>query len=99
MQVCGRDAALVSLWKVDDHSNADFMRSFYSQLRLTPNRSDALRNAQLAHRKVQSHPYFWAPFVLVGDPEPSSQKNPSARRTSMEEGWTDSTATLNAFST
>jgi CHAT domain-containing protein len=94
----GARSALVSLWKVDDHSTAEFMSLFYSQLRTTPNRAEALRNAQLLQRQVRSHPYFWAPFILVGDPEPSAQKALSARCNPMGDGWTHSIDASNVFS-
>ena len=34
-------------------------------------KAECLRQAQLGLRKnvAWSHPFFWAPFVLVGDPE------------------------------
>jgi len=61
----------VSLWSVADKSTADLMTAFYKRL-LTPgdtNSSSALRGAQLAmiSGKKYSAPFFWAPFVLVGD--------------------------------
>jgi CHAT domain-containing protein len=59
---------VVSLWNVDDESTASFMRLFYAQLRCNKDRANALRDAQLLHRVTHDHPFFWAPFVLVGDP-------------------------------
>ena len=61
----------VSLWSVADKSTADLMTDFYKRL-LTANdttSSSALRGAQLAmiSGKKYSAPFFWAPFVLVGD--------------------------------
>jgi len=62
----------VSLWSVADKSTADLMTDFYKRL-LTSSEgttsSSALRNAQLAmiSGKKYSAPFFWAPFVLVGD--------------------------------
>jgi len=64
----GARSALVSLWSVDDESTAAFMRHFYAQLLQTTNRAEALREAQALHRENYSHPFFWAPFVLVGAP-------------------------------
>ncbi len=64
----GARSAVVSLWNVDDESTASFMRLFYAQLRCKKDRANALRDAQLLHRKTHDHPFFWAPFVLVGDP-------------------------------
>src|SRR5215510_3646303 len=62
----------VSLWSVADKSTADLMTDFYRRL-FSANEgttsSSALRGAQLAmiSGKKYSAPFFWAPFVLVGD--------------------------------
>jgi len=61
----------VSLWSVADRSTAELMTDFYRRL-LAGNAgssSSALRGAQLAmiSGKKYSAPFYWAPFVLVGD--------------------------------
>jgi hypothetical protein len=75
----GARSALVSLWKVDDESTACFMRQFYSELHHLSDRAEALRRAQIVHRTMFRHPFFWAPFVLVGDPMPSSTRTTPPR--------------------
>ena len=62
----------VSLWSVADKSTADLMTDFYRRLLSTGENttsSSALRGAQLAmiSGKKYSAPFYWAPFVLVGD--------------------------------
>ena len=62
----------VSLWSVADKSTADLMTDFYKRLLTTGDAttsSGALRGAQLAmiSGKKYSAPFYWAPFVLVGD--------------------------------
>jgi CHAT domain-containing protein/tetratricopeptide (TPR) repeat protein len=61
----------VSLWSVADKSTADLMTDFYQRLLASsPNSpSVALRDAQLAmiNGKKYSAPFYWAPFVLVGE--------------------------------
>ena len=62
----------VSLWSVADKSTADLMTDFYQRLLNTSaatTTSGALRGAQLAmiSGKKYSAPFYWAPFVLVGD--------------------------------
>ncbi len=62
----------VSLWSVADKSTADLMTDFYRRLFSTSEgttSSSALRGAQLAMitGKKYSAPFYWAPFVLVGD--------------------------------
>ncbi len=61
----------VSLWSVSDRSTARLMGDFYKQLLSVPNTSPsvALRQAQTAMiaNPRYSAPFFWAPFVLVGE--------------------------------
>ncbi|HEY6803278.1 MAG TPA: CHAT domain-containing protein [Pyrinomonadaceae bacterium] len=61
----------VSLWSVADKSTADLMTDFYRRLLSAngPTSSSALRDAQLSMiaGKKYSAPFYWAPFVLVGD--------------------------------
>lgn len=73
----GTPSIVASLWKVSDDSTVELMRSFYRNLQGMP-KAEALRLAQLdimkgnpglkAQREsVWSHPFYWAPFILVGD--------------------------------
>lgn len=66
----GARSTLATLWTVSDESTAKFMEQFYKEL-FTPNitRAEAVRQAQLYLLKTpeSSHPYFWAPFILVGN--------------------------------
>jgi CHAT domain-containing protein/tetratricopeptide (TPR) repeat protein len=64
----GAQSVLVSLWDVHDRSTAQLMADFYERLRSTDNRAVALRGAMLAARDRDPHPYYWAPFVLIGAP-------------------------------
>ncbi|MDQ2856824.1 MAG: CHAT domain-containing tetratricopeptide repeat protein [Acidobacteriota bacterium] len=60
----------VTLWSVADKPTAALMTDFYQRL-LGPNPSPsaAMREAQLAmiSGKKYSAPFYWAPFVLVGE--------------------------------
>jgi CHAT domain-containing protein len=63
-------STIASLWSVDDKATEELMINFYQNL-ATKNLSkgESLRQAQqslLRNPKYQS-PYFWAPFVLVGN--------------------------------
>jgi len=62
----GAASVLVTLWDVNDASTADFMLRFYDHLRSSPDKAMALRAAMAEIRRIYSHPYYWAPFVLVG---------------------------------
>lgn len=66
----GTPSVLVSLWDVYDRSTADFMASFYKNMETkNMDKSAALREArlQMIASKKFSHPYYWAPFVLIGN--------------------------------
>jgi CHAT domain-containing protein/tetratricopeptide (TPR) repeat protein len=65
----GAPSVVASLWAVNDQSTAEFMRVMYSQLREGESKRVALRRAQLATKDVYGHPYYWAPFVLMGNPD------------------------------
>ena len=66
----GASSVVASLWKVSDEATVAMMRSFYRNLQTMP-KAEALQQAQLGLAKASamtsSHPYFWAPFILVGD--------------------------------
>ncbi|TAK27595.1 MAG: CHAT domain-containing protein [Chloroflexota bacterium] len=62
----GSPSIVVSLWAVNDSSTAELMQRFYAGLKEGLSRSAALRQAQLATKDEHRHPYYWAPFVLLG---------------------------------
>lgn len=62
----GARSLLLSLWDVDDRSTSEFMRLFYSHLVLSGRKAEAFREAVLALRDRYPHPYYWAPFRLLG---------------------------------
>jgi CHAT domain-containing protein len=68
----GASSVLVSLWAVDDESTGQLMTDFYHRLyddtgQKVKAEAIALREAMLELRKTKEHPYYWAPFILVGD--------------------------------
>jgi CHAT domain-containing protein/tetratricopeptide (TPR) repeat protein len=66
----GADSVIVSLWNVNDYGTADLMKGFYKNLAHGMTKDEALRKAKVAMLKGHGkwrHPYFWAPFVLIGD--------------------------------
>jgi CHAT domain-containing protein/Tfp pilus assembly protein PilF len=68
----GARSVLVSLWSVSDRSTAQLMTSFYGSLiGKGENTSRALSTAKETLRKNNNtaHPFYWAPFVLIGPPE------------------------------
>lgn len=62
----GARSLLLSLWDVHDQSTADLMQCFYRDLQLHGDKAAALRSAMLQVRERYPHPYYWAPFMLVG---------------------------------
>jgi CHAT domain-containing protein len=63
-------STIASLWSVDDSATQDLMVNFYQNLALKKlSKGESLRQAQqalLSNPKYHS-PYYWAPFVLVGN--------------------------------
>jgi CHAT domain len=62
----GTSTLVVSLWLVQDEATASLMEKYYERLRDGSGPAEALRAAQLAIKDEHPHPYYWAPFVLVG---------------------------------
>ena len=62
----GASSLVVSLWLVQDEATASLMEGYYERLCGGAGPAEALRGAQLAAKDEYWHPYYWAPFVLVG---------------------------------
>ncbi|BDA66004.1 hypothetical protein CAL7716_001700 [Calothrix sp. PCC 7716] len=68
----GARSTIGSLWSVDDNATSNLMIQFYQQLVNNQKpRGEALRLAQMSLLSAEDptfkHPYYWAPFVLVGN--------------------------------
>lgn len=75
------EAVLATLWDVNDASTSRLMSDFYARWNANPadGKAEALRQAQLAllngaaaggtqaASSHYSHPFYWAPFVLIGN--------------------------------
>jgi CHAT domain-containing protein len=74
----GAASLVLSLWAVEDRSTEMFMTEFYWRLHAGEAKGKALRHAQITFIREQGaaqdgayhHPYFWAPFFLVGNAGP-----------------------------
>ncbi|MDN3025894.1 CHAT domain-containing protein [Streptomyces sp. S.PB5] len=64
----GARTLVTSLWQMSDAETETLMTDFYRRVRAGEGRAAALRNAQLALKERQSHPYRWGAFVGQGDP-------------------------------
>lgn len=65
----GAPSVIVSLWSVYDPSTRELMVELYRQLKSGKDKATALQQAQIKimSKEEYSHPYYWAPFILVGD--------------------------------
>ncbi|MEM9217136.1 MAG: CHAT domain-containing protein [Cyanobacteria bacterium P01_F01_bin.150] len=65
----GARSTLATLWPVQDDSTAGLTTTFYQLLRKGAGRADALQQAQqqLLRSTDYQHPFYWAPYVLVGN--------------------------------
>lgn len=69
----GAQSTIATLWGANDEATAELMGYFYRNLAQNTeiSKAKALRQAQLdliqAENSAYSHPYYWAPFVLVGN--------------------------------
>ncbi|MFB2921013.1 CHAT domain-containing protein [Aerosakkonema funiforme] len=69
----GARSTLATLWQVNDASTTELMILFYQELKKPQlTKAEALRQAQLAILKNYpdtdyQKPYYWAPFIMVGN--------------------------------
>jgi CHAT domain-containing protein len=67
----GARSTIATLWAVKDEATALFMVEFYRILSSQPEitKAEALRQTQLTllQNRQYQHPFYWAPFVLVGN--------------------------------
>lgn len=66
----GCRTTVVSQWKAQSAATADLMVEFHRQLESGASKPEALHRAQLTLRKDKryAHPFYWAPFVVLGAP-------------------------------
>lgn len=62
----GAHSLLLTLWDVHDQSTADFMARFYRLCQDGLSKASALQGAMIELRERHPHPYYWAPFTLIG---------------------------------
>ena len=66
----GAKSTLATLWSVNDRATSDLMSDFYQELsaKHLP-KAEAVRQAQLKllHNRWYRHPFYWAPYVLLGN--------------------------------
>jgi CHAT domain-containing protein/Flp pilus assembly protein TadD len=64
----GAKSVLASLWSVYDESTGEFMQKFY-QKNQSLNKAQALQQVQkyFIEEGEYEHPFYWAPFILIGN--------------------------------
>jgi CHAT domain-containing protein len=69
--VAGCPTTVVSQWKVESASTAELMLAFHRNLQSGSSKSEGLRQAsmKLMADKKYNHPFYWAGFIVVGDPQ------------------------------
>jgi CHAT domain-containing protein/tetratricopeptide (TPR) repeat protein len=83
VQRTGAEAAIASLWYVNDESGQVLMTAFYAGLAAGLSEAEAMRQAQIAMitgdfsavgvnpivstTSSFNRPYYWAPFILIGN--------------------------------
>jgi tetratricopeptide (TPR) repeat protein len=69
-QYAGAKSVLMSLWSVSETSSVKLVESFFKHLKEGKNKLESLRLARKEIRDAgYDHPFFWAPFILVGEVE------------------------------
>jgi len=67
-QYAGAKSVLMSLWSVSEGSSVQLVESFFKRLKEGKGKLEALKLAKDEIRKAgYDHPFFWAPFILVGE--------------------------------
>jgi CHAT domain-containing protein/Tfp pilus assembly protein PilF len=69
LQYAGCRSVIASQWKVEDKSTARLMVALHKGLRTGLSKDEALRRAMqgVASESRTHHPYYWAPFFLMGE--------------------------------
>ena len=62
----GAHSLLLTLWDVNDRSTTEFMQLFYDHLAKVGDKTRSLQLAMQNLRERYPHPYYWAPFLLIG---------------------------------
>jgi len=70
--LAGARSLIMSLWRVPDFETQDLMVDFYRRVLAGTERSEALRQAQLAMKAKYPDPFYWGAFICEGEPGPLS---------------------------
>jgi CHAT domain-containing protein len=77
----GSPSIVISLWKIDDKTTSQIMKGFYQYLSSGELVDDALAKAKKDYLKevgeFNSHPFFWASFMQVGNSQRLDTQKPN----------------------
>lgn len=65
LERAGSKSVIASLWSAEDTTSAEIMGQFYQNLKDGMTKSEAMRQAKI--NQIKRHPFFWSPFILIGD--------------------------------
>jgi len=67
--IAGAKSVIISLWDVEDESTALLFTKFYEYLKSGNSKAKSLRLAKmyLKNETRFNHPFYWAPFILIGE--------------------------------
>jgi CHAT domain-containing protein len=75
----GCPSVIMSLWPAQDQATAEIMVHFYQGLSEGMTKDESLRKAKLKYlgttHELFAHPFYWASFVVQGDPGPLNIQN------------------------
>ena len=66
LTAAGAKGLVVSQWKVSDEATGELMAKFYANMAAGQDKAESLRQAALELRAEHAHPYYWAPFLMMG---------------------------------
>ena len=70
LEYAGARSIVATQWSVaSGESTTRLMEEFHKDLRKGEAKDEALKDAMAAVRKEHPHPFYWAPFILLGDPD------------------------------
>lgn len=69
--VAGAETLVTSLWPVSDVATGKLMLKYYEKLlKEKKGRLDGMQEAMKEMREEYKHPYYWAPFLVIGNDGP-----------------------------
>ncbi len=70
----GAKSIFTTLWSVNDQATANMVLLFYENIQQAQPKDLALQNAKIQFIKAANnevaHPFFWSPYILIGDSVP-----------------------------